>query len=355
MSKIVCSKEIYRYYKVLSKEDFPEFLNLYCMTPSLQRLEGVGYFCGADYHQIEKQRPKYFYSRLDHSLACSLIIWHFTKNRIQTIYALLHDVGSPCFSHAFDYGLQDSKYQESSERDIKNVIKEDSMLQELLYLDGIDYRNTDITRYPLIESKRPRLCVDRLEGIFSSNLMWSNLITIDEIKEIYQNIDIMKNEQGEDEFGFIDVDIAKKCFHYNKIINNMTESKEDRLTMSLLGDILCYGIKTGSFTKEDLYNLTEYDIIEKIKKSKNTHLKHYFYTYQKLTEVKSSSYPRYPYYTAEVDLKKRVINPLVTTEELDTVRLSSIDNKINQEIIDYENSQVMDYPYIKLKWNSKKK
>ena len=355
MLPFVFNREVNRYFHILCPEGMPSFLIPYCHTPSMERLEGVGYFCGADYHQMESHRPKYFYSRYDHSLACALMMWHFTKNRQQTILALLHDIGTPAFSHALDYGLKDSKYQESSERDIVSAIKDDSMLEGLLYLDGIDIEKIILKDYSLIDNERPKLCVDRLDGILAPNLIWSQKITIANIQELYSHLVVLNNEENKLELGFDDVETAKQCFAYNQIINQLTESKEDRLAMSLLGDILCYGIKSGCFTQDDLYHLTEYEIIEKIKKSSNNHLKHYWNTYCCLKEVYCDPSLSQPYYTVSEEVKKRTIDPLVVSEEIEQERLSQWSEKVRLDIFEYENQPLENYPYIKLRWNKKRK
>lgn len=355
MLPFVFNREVNRYLHILCPEGIPSFLIHYCHTPSMERLEGVGYFCGADYHHMRNYKPKYFYSRYEHSLACALMTWHFTKNRQQTILAMLHDIGTPVFSHALDYGLQDSKYQESSERNIVTAIKDDPMLQELLYLDGIDIETIDLKNYSLIDCERPKLCVDRLDGILAANLVWSNKLSLQDIKEIYSHILILKNEEGKLELGFDTVEQAQRCFTYNQIINCLTESKEDRLAMSFLGDILCYGIKTGCFTKEDLYHLTEYEWVEKIQKSSNNYLKHYWNTYCSLEEVQCNLFPPFACYTVENEVKKRVIDPLVESEEITPTRLSELSEKVRHDLFEYENKPLENYPYIKLRWNKKSK
>lgn len=326
------------------------------MTPSVSRLEGVGYFCGADYHKIPGHQPKYFYSRFDHSLACALIVWNKVHNREQCILALLHDIGTPCFSHAIDYGMKDSAKQESSERNIVDVIEEDQMLKELLFLDGIDYQTIDLKKESLVDNQRPKLCVDRLEGIFSSNLIWSQKITLKEIKRIYSHIQVLRDDKTR-EFGFDEEETAKQCFLYNQEINDLTESKEDILAMSLLGDIMMYAVNSECITREELYHLTEYEVIDKIKKSSNTHLKHYFNTYCSLTkvgEVKDDNDLDY-YHVSDIKLKKRQIDPLVETEEEGVVRLSQINSYISQLMMEYENDLTVEEPCIKLLWKQKRK
>ncbi|NLL01697.1 MAG: hypothetical protein GX265_01575 [Mollicutes bacterium] len=47
-------------------------LEKYFKTKTLQRLKGKGLFCGMDFVGIPEMRPKYKYTRLDHSKTLKL-------------------------------------------------------------------------------------------------------------------------------------------------------------------------------------------------------------------------------------------------------------------------------------------
>lgn len=51
--------------------------------------------------------------------------WHFTHDKKETLAALLHDIGTPCFAHTIDFLLGDSINQESSEETLSDVIARD--------------------------------------------------------------------------------------------------------------------------------------------------------------------------------------------------------------------------------------
>ena len=82
--------DIKKYYSILS-EDWPDFLDKYIQVPSMQRLQGVGLLCGTDWTSLYKNR--FYYSRLNHSIGVALIVWHFTRDKIQTLAGLFHDIG----------------------------------------------------------------------------------------------------------------------------------------------------------------------------------------------------------------------------------------------------------------------
>ena len=104
------------YTKIFIDEKYPYFIDKYLNTKTLCRLKHVSQFCGCDYSKLYS--PRFFYSRFDHSLTIAHMTWHFTKNKEETIAALLHDVGTPCFAHTIDFVLNDHINQESSEKNI---------------------------------------------------------------------------------------------------------------------------------------------------------------------------------------------------------------------------------------------
>ena len=82
------NETIKSYYKILS-EDLPEFLNEYINTPEMLKQAKISVSCGTIYSKMYNQ---IWYSSLEHSIAVALIIWHFTKDRRQTLSGLFHDI-----------------------------------------------------------------------------------------------------------------------------------------------------------------------------------------------------------------------------------------------------------------------
>ena len=89
------------YYKELLDVEHVDFIKKYLEVPSLKRIKEVGYFCGMDYASKEIYDFKEYITRFDHSLTTALLTYKITKNKIYSLAALFHDVGSPCFSHVY--------------------------------------------------------------------------------------------------------------------------------------------------------------------------------------------------------------------------------------------------------------
>ena len=109
------------YIKLFIDNDYPNFIDKYLTTDTLNRLKHVTQFCGCDYTKLYS--PLFKYTRFDHSLVVAHMTWHFTHDKKETVMALFHDIGTPCFAHCIDYVFGDYLEQESSERNIIDIIK----------------------------------------------------------------------------------------------------------------------------------------------------------------------------------------------------------------------------------------
>lgn len=295
--------EIKEYFEILSPI-FPRFLIPFIETDIMMRLKEIGYFCGMDNADKKVYDFKYYLSALNHSISTALMVWDKTCDEKMTLAALFHDAGNPALRHTIDYLNNDHVNQESTEIDLNKFLRKDIHLMSLLNIYGYSIEDiSNYKKYPLVDSKRPKLCADRLDGIFLSSLVWAKSITLEEIKEIYQNITIKKNENNEDEFSFIDLTVADKVVEQNVIINSLTHSNDDYLLMSILAGIIRILIDAKIIKYEDLFILTDKKVFEIIEDSL-----YILELYQLYSEFKDLSHKllfmRKP-------IKKRIIDPLV--------------------------------------------
>ncbi len=283
----------------------PSFLIKYLQSPSLIRLKKIGYFCGMDYASKKVYNFREPISRYDHSLTVALLVYKLTRNKTQTIAGLFHDISTPCFAHVIDYMNKDYANQESTEMYTEDIILKDPYLQKCLKIDGIDPQEIiHFKDYTIVDNDRPKLCADRLDGIILTAIGWSKNISLEDINNILKDVDIFLDEEGHEEIGFHHEEIAKKTYDINEEIDRLCHSKEDNYMMTLLGNIAQRGIENKLFTYEELFLLTEDEIMELLLNSKDKEL---------LEKIKEFSYIRkenipnikLPY------IKKRNIQPLV--------------------------------------------
>ena len=252
--------EIEEYFKILSS-NFPKFLMPYVQTNTMQRLADISYFCAMENGNPNVYKFKYPVSRLDHSISTALMIWNFTYSKEQTLAALFHDARTPAFSHVIDYMNEDYIEQESTELGLEFTLKQDEELLNLLKSDGIKLDKVCAYKeYSLVDNDRPKLCADRLDGIFLPSLVWSQSTSIEEIKSLYNNLLVKENEDGNLEFSFQDIHCADRIVELNDEINVLTNSDEDFLSMTSLAAIVKELINKGLFKYEDLFTLTDQNV-----------------------------------------------------------------------------------------------
>ena len=247
-------------HKIYS-ENIPQFIEEIIEIKEMQRLKSVGQNCGRDYIAREINSFNYNYSRLDHSIGVALIIWNFTKNKEQTIAGLLHDIATPTFSHVVDYYNGDEDKQESTEKSTEEIIRGSEQLKEILEKNKINIdKVVDYSIYPIADNDIPQLSADRLEyNLYMATSR--NLINFDEAKEIYNNIEIKKNEKEEVEMCFNNIEIAKKFFEIALNNGEYMSGPVSTITNKLLSDILKSAVNKEVLTPQMFINSTEEDIV----------------------------------------------------------------------------------------------
>jgi HD superfamily phosphohydrolase len=164
------NKEVREYFSILS-EEFPEWLLEYIETPEMKRIGGTAISCGIDYTKVFNIR--YWYSNLEHSVGVALIIWHFTRDKKQTLAGLFHDIATPAFKHAIDFLNKDYEKQESTEERTTQVLADSKEIRRLLERDNIKLEEiNDYKIYPIADNNTPQLSADRFEYTFSSGLVF---------------------------------------------------------------------------------------------------------------------------------------------------------------------------------------
>ena len=188
-------KTIKDYFKILSDE-IPDFLNEYINTKEMQKQSGISVSCGTYYTKLFDKMI--WYSSLDHSIAVSLIVWNFTKDKKQTLAGLFHDIATPAFKHVIDFLNGDYEKQESTEELTTKIISESKEIMNLLNRDRIKIEEiNDYHKYPIADNDTPMLSSDRLEYTLSNGFgVRRKLWNLDEVKEIYENIEMQKNEKN---------------------------------------------------------------------------------------------------------------------------------------------------------------
>jgi len=337
------------YLSILTNE-IPSFLIDYLETRPMQRIDTVGCSCGTDYVKIFKK--SFYYTNLFHSLAVALIIWNYTHDKAETLAGLFHDIATPAFKHCIDFMNGDYEKQESTEELTSKMIAESEEIMNLLERDGVKLEEVaDFHSYPIADNETPKICADRLEYTFThgycSEPVW-DLVTI---RKMYADIAVLKNEDGIDELGFKTVSSAERFIEGASILWKTWFDANDRLTMQCFADIIRKLNEHGEISVEDLYKLSEAEIIKKIENSKIDGLAETFEKFRNQEQAYESDEEVKGKYCRVVGAKRRYINPLVIDENGNTKRGKDVSEFIRNKIEDYFAFDTKKYLYFDFDFN----
>ncbi len=324
--------DLYAYTKVCFNGEIPEFLEKYLTLPMFQTLEGKGQFCGVENTKLFHPRCKY--NRLDHSMNCAGIIWSLTQDKKRTIRALCHDLRTVSFAHTIDFLLKDTMNQNSAENliDMKKILQESKKFREYLEEDGITQEELEDIIAPerdsLVDIERPGLCVDRLEGILSTNYIWLNICSIEDVKKVVNNLTICENSQGKEEISFKNLEQGKLFFKMMLSYAYALQSKEDKYSMQFIANLLDIAIQDGLLKIEDLYTLEEEQVVLLLKKNYEI-----WREFAALDKVEASNLCPKGYYV-KTEVKKRYAIPLVKIAGKN-IRITEIDSECNDKLQEF--------------------
>jgi len=293
------------YLEKLGCNNLPEFMIKYLDSPSMKRLKNISCFCAMDYASKDVYNFRERISRFDHSLSTSLLTYRLTGSREATLAGLFHDISTPCSSHVIDYMNRDYERQESTEEYTESIIMNDKYLVSCLESDGINPLEViDFKKYSIVDTERPKLCADRLDGIILPGIAWTKNITLEDIDRIIDDVAVFKNEDGEDEIGFRTYDVASRALQLSDEINAYCHTNEDNYMMHLLASIMKYAIDKKYFSYQDLFVYDEEFLFSYLDSIADNYLQKMLYTFKniKLSEVPYKVLPK---------VKSKELNPMV--------------------------------------------
>lgn len=322
------------YLKVLSPE-FPAWLLKYIAAPEFQRLSGVS-MVSMDYSSL--YNFDHFNSVFQHSIGVALVIWHFTHDKKQTLAGLFHDIASPAFKHAIDYMNGDAETQESIEKDTAKIIQESKVITRQLKKDGILASEvSDYRIYPIADNNIPGLAADRLEYTFSNGYFLYDTWTLDQIKTFYADLTVVKNENNLDEIAFKTPEVASEFTTNNLTLAAKYHDDKSRASLQFLGDMIQSMINSNYLNLDDLYIMSEREIIDWILSCGDKPMSEAFRNFQRATSVFSGATAKKNCYSVSVKCKVRYITPLVQSDNPDepAARITELDKKVKTAINKY--------------------
>ncbi|MDU4859629.1 MAG: HD domain-containing protein [Terrisporobacter othiniensis] len=311
-------------------KDFPDFIKELINTPEFKRLSNVGMNCGCEYTSFPIFSNGKDYTRYEHSIGVALIIWHFTKDIKQSIAGLLHDISSPVFAHVIDFLNGDHETQESTEEKTEEIIANSMEIQEILKKYNLSTKDVyDYHMYPIADNDSPLLSADRLEYTLG-NAFYYGFKSMEEIRDMYEDLAVSVNEFGQSEISFSTLDKAIEFTCVSIENSKVYSSNVDRFAMQYLADLLKLAVNKRVISMKDLYTVED-QVISKLKKDEE--LKSMWKDFTKLSQIfTSKEKPEYGYWV-NIPAKKRYINPQVVSQG----RVSSLSKNLSKEIDNFLN------------------
>lgn len=255
------TKKVQKLHSIYSEEkEIPDVIKKLIEIPEVKRLSAIDQNAG-----IERSGFNIFnynYSILDHSLGFALILNNFVSNKKQVIAALLHDIDVPAFVYStmqVDKKNYDSKEDELTVFDA--IVGSDKLFEYFLKNEISIDEMCDYTKYPIAYNVVPHLCAHRLE-YFLHTMYFNDMCTTDEIREIYNDLLIIPNEENMPEFCFNTPEIAKKFCLLSVECGEAYRSYESKASMQFISDTLGAMLRREVISRKDLYTYGDKVIME---------------------------------------------------------------------------------------------
>lgn len=206
----------------------------------------------------------------------------------------------------------------------------------LLKRDNIELTEvSDYKIYPIADNKAPKLSADRLEYTFMNGTYLKKVWDLSTIKEMYEDIEIMQNEEDVPELGFKTVKMAEKFVDGASQLWPIWISSGDTITMYFFADILEKMYKQNFITKDDLYKLSEREIIDLIENCSNKEISNSFRNFMNCNSFVDCEEYRPDKFCVDRKVKRRYINPITNkgrVYDISSFAKEKIDGYINMPI-----------------------
>ena len=210
----------------------------------------------------------------------------------------------------------------------------------LAFLSFSPFCEKNRSKYKILDNKIPRLCTDRLDGVLHSCYIWLKTNTIEDIKEVYNNLILLTNENNNLEIGFKDIEVANK---FSKMVYKYAtefQSNNDKYVMKYISELIKLAIDRKLISLEDLYTMKESKICNIFDNNFNTWK--YFKNIKYL--INSNNIPNNTFYIS-FDTKRRYVIPLVRINNKN-ISLDIIYKDIYDKLYNYSSYKYCYAPWI---------
>lgn len=303
----------------------PQAVSDACASSAMQRLKGIDMNCGMNYTSFPLFCGKPAYTRYEHSVGVSLLIYRFTKDLKQSLAGLFHDIATPAFSHVVDFMSGDHMRQEMTEESTGQIIRSDAVIAGVLTHCGLSFQDVDnYHRFPIADNDSPKLSCDRLEYTLGNAVNYG-FEKPSFVMDVINDLTIIKNESGEEELAFRSPSAALRFADTALACGRVYSGDENRFCMEYLARLLRKCIQTGSLSRQELLK-DEAHVISRILSSPYAKEWEIFRRFNAIVPADESD-------GLNLDAKRRYIDPLVISGQ----RASAISRAFREKAEAFQN------------------
>lgn len=214
------------------------------------------------------------YSRLSHSIGVYNILKKNYATKAECVAGLYHDASHTVFSHTSDYlGKDYQRYVEESMHDSKlTKILDNKQTLQILYNEGLTPNMIDVSKnnFKMLDAPLPELCADRIEYTLHTAYLLG-LLTLNQMEAIYNDL-FFNKELG---YWYFMHDCYAFMFGYCSLILNLKFWAAPWCFQQNmhLAKALRLALKLHVITEEELFTLTDKEVINRLKCCENEEIK----------------------------------------------------------------------------------
>lgn len=326
-------KELHKLYN----NNISDIIQTLINVPEIARLQQISETSGATMTKFMGFYSQY--SILDHCVGVALILDKFTKEDKQVIAGLLHGINKPAFSEAIRH--MSVPFEEKSVYEV--VVASDEVFDYLLK-HNIELKDvSDYFIYPLVKTKGNRMDANSIENILHTSYVLTN-INKRQLKEIYEDITVTKNEEDLPEFAFNTYAIGEKFCEMSLEVAKKYRSYEAKISIKAVATLLELMLKRGEINREDLYKYGDKAIYEIGVNSSDKRISNGWKELKKLNRVYTKFNPVDDRFCVKVDVNVKYVDPLVKLKG-GFIRASKVSLNLKENIAQFENTDTDLYMY----------
>ena len=345
MSYIDNRTSMIREIQSIYSKDIPDYICELANTPDLKRISEVSKNDGVELSSFNAF--KYRYTLLDHSFGMAIILDNFKQSKQHIVEALFHEIATPSFAFSEKYLKKYFKMTDFKEPGIFDKIVASENLFKNIFTGDISMSDaSNYKEFTLGFADFPYLSANTLEYILS-NGFFTRICDLREIEDLYENITILKNEDAKDEFGFTDINMARKFFKLSLEVGKKKRSYESKMARQLISDVLMLMIRREDIDIWDLFKHTDKELLQIGKNCTDKRIQEGCAMVEALNQVYTKFNPTEDKtrYCVKVDEQSIYIDPLVKTKA-GVFRLTQIDDSCEKALQNYLETDTELYMYI---------